>query len=225
MPDLWLLTCAPGSRAGEAMSLFESLPDVPAERRVVVTTQPDPITRDVAGAEVLLFDGTEVNISKWWAVGLDWIAARAGDGPYDVFLVESDTRIAPGDLDRVRAEMRRCGCVAAGADWLGLLPAGVTLVRRSNAAMGPATLRLPGIGMVVAGEAGLRHDQRFRWWLADDDLEWQARAAGGTALVGGTTLQHEGTTPLEGERLQAWIEDEPRFAAKWGGVPAQGGVL
>lgn len=225
-PDLWVLTVAPGDRAGEVHELRASLPGVPNARFIVVTTQPDPLD----GA-TLLFDSTELNIAKWWTVGLNHIAALAHHEyldptqPYDVFITESDTRITPEDLDLVRAEMRRAGCVMGGADWKHLLPGlGVNLVRRSNQAVFPAATRLPGIGLVVAGEVGLRHDPQFRWWLVDDDLEWQAREAGGTVLVGGTSLTHTGFQgELRGERLTAWHEDQPKFMAKWGGMPATGG--
>lgn len=223
LPDLWVLTVAPGSRADEVADLRASLPDVPDHRFVVVTTRPDPIP----GA--LLFDSDELNIAKWWTVGLEYIYdIRGFRGPevYDVLIVESDTRITPEDLDSVRAEMRRSSCVMAGADWQRMLPGpGINLVRRSNTPITPGTLRLPGIGLVVAGEAGLRHDPQFRWWYVDDDLEWQAREAGGTVLVGGTTLTHRGSTPMTGERATFAQEDIVKFAAKWGGTPADGGSI
>jgi hypothetical protein len=121
--------------------------------------------------------------------------------------------------------MRRSSCVAAGADWQGLLGPGVNVVRRSNTPVMPAQMRLPGIGLVVAGEVGLRHDPAFRWWYADDDFEWQSREAGGTVLVGGTTLAHTGTTPMEGDRARFAVEDVERFRAKWGGDPSTGGRI
>jgi hypothetical protein len=216
LPDLWVLTVAPNSRAHEVDALRASMPDVAPHRFVTVTTQPDPIP----GA--LLFDSDDLNIAKWWTVGLEHIARYYETQPYDVFIVESDTRITPADLDAVRAEMRRTGCVMAGADWQSLLPAGVTLVRRSLEPM-DRRFRLPGIGLVVAGEAGLRHDTQFRWWYVDDDLEWQARASGGTALVGGTTLTHTGGSPMVGDRARFAQEDVVKFDNKWGGTPQDGG--
>jgi hypothetical protein len=78
------------------------------------------------------------------------------------------------------------------------------------------THRIPGVCMLVAGELGIRFDEAFRWWYADDDFEWQHRKAAGTGLVKGTMIQHGPGRPLTGERAQYAEEDIHRFVAKWG---------
>lgn len=222
VPDLWVLTVAPNSRIDEVIDL-RTVMSVHADMFVTVTTQPDPIP----GA--LLFDSDEINISKWWDLGLDHIAEHydhhgRGLAKWDVLLIESDAWITAEDLYEVRLEMRRSGCIMAGADWQGHLHGrGTNLVRRTHAPILPMTHRLPGIASVVAGEVGMRHDSQFRWWYADDDYEWQHRVYGGTVLVGGTTVQHSGTTPLVGERAAYAVEDRERFRVKWGGTPEDGG--
>ena len=224
-PDLWVLTCAPGSRADEAAALLTSL-DTPA---VLVTTQPDPVPADfLPDVEVLLFDSTEINISKWWTLGLDWIAAHYADDPdaiWDVALVETDAAITRDHIDIMRDHMRVLDCTMAGADFFREMTDKPYYVRRDNSAWRPEA-RCIGFAQVVAGETGIRHDPEFRWWLADDDFEWQHRIGGGTVLVGGLDVKHVGTQgELTGDRLKAWQEDEPKFEAKWGGLPRNGGIL
>jgi len=228
-PDLWVLTCAPRSRMDETASLIESI-GAPA---VVVTTLPEPIPADFLGDDVtvLLFESDEINISKWWTRGLDWIASHYDDGEkWDVLLIESDARMTPRDITRIRRAMRDQDTIMAGGDWRHAMHGQALQVRRDNTAWVPDPSqadagRIPGIACVISGEAGIRHDPEFRWWLADDDFEWQHRVNGGTLLVGGVAVNHVGTQgPLTGARLQAWEEDQVKFLAKWGGLPAQGGV-
>lgn len=230
MPDLWTLTCAPASRAIEVQLLFDRVGF--EDKCVVVTTQPDPI-RYSDGNHLLLFDDTEINISKWWTLGLDYID-RMNEGnpdPYDILVIESDGRMSFEDVDFTRKVMREENCVMAGADWHHILPEGQHKVRRDNSRWIGSTgradqSRLPGMALVVAGEAHLRHDPEFRWWLADDDFEWTARVNGGTVLVSGPNFYHEGTQgPLTGERLKAFREDEGKFLRKWGGLPDRGGII
>lgn len=230
-PDLWVLTCAPGSRTHEAWETFHTL-GVPIGRRVLVTTQPDPVI-DIEAC-LLHYDGTDINISKWWTIGLDWIASQYADDPdaiWDVLIIETDARMAPSHVEKIRDLMRHHGCVMGGADWRHVLTDQSHHIRRDNSSWIPDPSaadagRIPGIACVIAGETGIRHDTDFRWWLADDDFEWQHRINGGTILVAGTEIFHQGTQgELTGERLQAWQEDLPRFMEKWGGIPSTGGIL
>jgi RNAse (barnase) inhibitor barstar len=224
-PDLWILTCAPGHRADEAAQLFDNLGMTPG---VLVTTQPDPVPFNFQPeVEVLLFDSEEINISKWWTLGLDHIASQYADDPdakWDVLLVETDTYITLEHADRMRRLMREQECVMAGADFYHVMPDMPFKVRRDNSVWRHEG-RCIGLAQMLVGEAGLRHDPEFRWWLADDDFEWQARVNGGTILVGGLDVTHKGTQgPLTGERLIAWEEDQIKFKEKWGALPADGGI-
>lgn len=231
-PELWVLTVSPAQRRAEAVSLFDSM-NIDPGHRVTVTTQPSPI-QDASGlGELLVYPGTDINISKWWSLGLDFIQATMvsqGVTEWDVLVMESDARMTREDVDTVRSTMRHVGVSMAGADWHHILTPGGWYARLDNAKWVPAGFsadqaRLPGMALVVAGEKGIRHDPEMRWWLADDDFEWQHRVNGGTVLVGGTTMHHEGTQgPLVGERLQAFREDQVKFLKKWGGLPENGGV-
>lgn len=223
LPDLWVLSCAPASRKWEADQLFESL-NTPITRRVLVTTQPDPILE--FDGFLIEYPGTDINISKWWNLGLDFIAHQYDDGDkWDVAVAETDARMDPHDLDLLRDAMRNCSSVMAGGDWENTLGDNTLYYLRKDNMSVPVG-RIPGILKVVAGETGIRHDPEFRWWLADDDYEWQHRSAGGTLLVSGMAVHHTGTQgPLTGERLQAWEEDQAKFFEKWGGMPGTNGIL
>lgn len=227
-PDLWVLSCAPGSRKAEAEELYTSL-SINKEFSVLVTTEPDPV--DYFYGHLLRYPDTDINISKWWTLGLDHIASHYGPGDiWDVLVMESDARMTPEDVDTIRSTMRHVGVSMAGADWHHILKDGEWYARLDNkqwipAGFGADQARLPGMALMVAGERGIRHDPEMRWWLADDDFEWQHRINGGTVLVGGTTMSHVGTQgPLVGERLQAFREDQVKFLKKWGGLPENGGV-
>jgi hypothetical protein len=65
----------------------------PAEKTVIVTTQPEPIKPTDTAATVLRYEGTDINISRWWNIGLDWIEEHHEVGPYEVLCMESDVRI------------------------------------------------------------------------------------------------------------------------------------
>jgi hypothetical protein len=212
----YLLTPAPRSRLAELQELWDSLGIEPAHR-VVVTTQPDPIKPDDVDGQVVLFDSEELNISKWWTAGLDHIASREHE-PYNVLLCESDARISQPDLDRLVEVLRSEAVVMAGADWCGTLAADQVLINTVKAPV-PQHLRLPGVALLVRGELGIRHDPAITFWFADDDFENQHRVNGGTALVGGTTVQHSDSTPrTEAFIHQTWA-DGHRFQAKWGFMP------
>lgn len=225
-PDLWALTCAPGSRADEAAALMNRL-GVHPDEVVLVTTQPDPVPQDFP-ATVLLFDSEEINISRWWTLGLDHIAAHYADDPdaiWDVLLVETDALITGEHVEVMREHMRTLDCVMAGADFFHVMPDLPYKVRRDNT---PWRIegRCIGFAQVVAGETGIRHDPEFRWWLADDDFEWQHRVNGGTVLVGGLDVRHDGTQgELTGDRKLAWEQDQPKFLRKWHGLPSHDGII
>ncbi|MBA2471259.1 MAG: hypothetical protein H0V41_03080 [Pseudonocardiales bacterium] len=188
----------------------------PVDRTVVVTTLPEPIEQDeLPGVTVLLSPEPEVNISRWWNTGLDWIEQHHEPGPYEVLCMESDVRIEWSTLAQLRMVLRNYNLAMVGADWHGV----VTSAVETRYDLDPWTTehRIPGLCRLVAGELGLRFDEQFRWCFADDDFEWQHRKAAGTGLVRGLTFEHGPGRPLTGDCAE-WAEvDRQRFVAKWGG--------
>lgn len=212
----WVLIPCHRPRLTELRASLVNL-GMPAGRTVIVTTEPEPIgPTQIRAAAVLCSPEPGINISRWWNLGLDWIAAQQTPGePYEVLCMESDVRIDWPTVTRLRTALREHGLAMVGADWYGVAREPVE-IRRD---LVPETVehRIPGVCMLVAGELGLRFDEQFRWWYADDDFEWQHRKAGGTGLVRDLTIKHGPGRPLTGERAEYAEVDRQRFVAKWGG--------
>ena len=218
MTELWGLTCAPASRLDEANEALR-FAGIHSDRRVFVTTQPHPIQRGEVDGLLVLFDSDEINISKWWNTGLDFIAERAGD-TYDVAWISSDVRVSQETLNVVRGQMREHNTVMAGPDWHN---AASSHIIRRDTKNHDLSSRIPGVSFILRGESGIRADPEFRWWLADDDLEWTCKVNGGTLLVSGVSLDHlTDGHPLDEPRYQAFQEDIVKFRDKWGDDPFHG---
>lgn len=211
----WLLTPCHAPRLDDLRESLEYLGH-PANRTVVVTTMPEPIHSEALRATVLLSPEPGINISRWFNLGLDWIAKREA-GPYEVLCMGSDVRITHETVEALVREMRDRDLAMTGADWYDVATAPVEIRREPTP--GSVYRRIPGVAMLAAGELGLRFDEQFRWWYADDDFEWQHRVNGGTGLVRGQTLQHGAGTPLDSSRVRYAAEDLVKFLAKWGTVP------
>ena len=182
MVDLWAMSVAPAIRLAEVTEAFEST-GISSDRWVLVTTLPSPIDQEDFPGKVFFFFSEEINISKWWNLAEDYIQGAndirsIGEYKWDVLLIESDARMTPEDIETVRTVMREENCIMAGADWKGLLTDGQQKVRRDNSRW-RVDGRLPGTCHVFAGEAGLRHDPEFRWFLSDDDWVWNHQSNGG----------------------------------------------
>ena len=148
-----------------------------------------------------------LNISRWWNAGIRAAAraaARAGEaagtdgGGWDVLVANDDIIAPPGLVAGLSAGMRSdlyalayCHPPAAG------------------------TTTISGWCFMLRGEAGLLADERLKWWYGDDDLEYQARAKGGSISVPGCTVQHlyPGGND-EGMEAQI-VADAEYFRAKW----------
>ena len=228
LPRLYVLTCAPKDRGHEAEKALDSACVSSESDRIVVTTQPNPIDQDSFRGTVLLFDSEEINISKWWGLGMDYIRSNRPDNdPFDVLIIESDARMSEEDVDHIRHIMRKNNCVMGGADWKELLPPDGLLIRRDNTRH-DVDARLPGVAYIIAGVwSALKHDLQYRFWNAAVKIEWLARTNGGTVLVGGTTVEHTGHVTsggLVGDIAQFAAEDVIKFKEEWGATPHDGGI-
>ena len=222
---LYGITCAPADRSVEAEQVLIEA-GVDSDKAFLVTTQPNPVPPSDFYGTVILFDSEEINISKWWDLGMEHIRSL-NDGTFDVLLIESDARMSSEDVVTVRAAMRDNNCVMAGSDWNNLLGPGVNHIRRDNSRW-HTNGRIPGVAYIFAGEVEeLRHNPEMRFWYADDWLEWVARVNGGTILVGGTTVEHTGHVTNGGlpEPIATYArEDLVKFVERWGGSPHDGGI-
>lgn len=160
------------------------------------------------------------NLSKLWNIGLEMALqhARGGDctpdarlAPYDVAVLNDDAIIPPGWFNAVATAMRAWEAAAGSSGLAG----GTTYVHRI-----PGTtalhLRMQGHAFVLKGETHLRADERLAWWCGDNDLDMQARQAGGTVIIGGYPVEHlhpdQSTT---GELAARTGIDLATFVEKW----------
>lgn len=82
--------------------------------------------------------------------------------------------------------------------------------------------RMCGWAFVVCGESGIRADESMRWWWCDTDIDWQARARGGTIIAPGAIATNQlpnAWTNAKPELGEQAGKDRAAFAAKWGSNP------
>lgn len=145
---------------------------------------------------VIAYTDEVPNISVLWNLGLR-AAARRGNRPYDVAVLNDDAIVPPGWFRAVTAEMRRTGAVAGSA-------------------ARPNDPRMAGFAFILDGTAGIFADEQFQWWFGDDDIEHRARLAGGVAQPGGLHVEHRHPSATTvGVLAQVAAADRDRFDRKW----------
>jgi hypothetical protein len=217
----WTVVPCPGSRVSELVTMKNSLM-LASDRFVVVTTDGDPVEEDERYLPIVLtLPWTGHHISKWWNVGLEYVAARMGPrAPYNVFMPGSDVTGSIAGVIALAIALRSTGTAMVGPDWNGTLGAGETI----RTWVGPDAPRsqferVPGECFMIRGELGMRCDDRFRWWYTDDDLEMVARNRGGAAIVAGVDLVHPLGNELNETQQRHAAEDRALFVKKWGREP------
>lgn len=155
------------------------------------------------------------NLSRLWNLGIDWARAHAREGLLPFIAVLNDDAIVPTAwFAEVEANMREFGCYA------GAFADGPLVIHREP---GVTALdrRMPGYAFIIRGN--LRADERLRWWCGDNDLDMQARQAGGTVLCRQFDLgpaQHlypdQSTRGVLAEQAAL---DMATFVEKWGFRP------
>jgi len=184
---------------------------------VVVEGGPDAALQDVdAGYSVVR--EPELNISKWWNLGLTLCASKAKSMSvkhWDVVVLNDDVIVPPGWVQAVSDGMRATGA-AAGCSG-AYSPH--TVVHREPGPVGLAT-RMVGFAFILAGEKGVRANEQLRWYFSDDHVDWMARRAGGMAMIPGYPVNHlYPNAQMSGELHATVPEDAARFAAYWGMRP------
>jgi GT2 family glycosyltransferase len=193
----------------------------PARIFVVDNASTPPLETDQA---TVLHDSDQPpNLSRLWNIGLTMAHATAvaedPGRPYAVLVCNDDVILPPSGVLRLHAAMRACGATIAFPDQHHR---GNTLHRTEP---GPVPLheRMTGYCWLLDGYAGLRMDERFRWWCGDDDIEWRALARrGGTVLVAGVTVEHlhpDQSTNANPALYEQAGRDKDAFTEKWGQPP------
>ena len=160
----------------------------------------------------------ELNISKWWNLGLTLCASKAkalSIQHWDAVILNDDVIVPPGWVKAVSDGMRAAGA-AAGCSGA---PGPHVVVHHQPGPVGLAT-RMVGYAFILAGEKGVRANEQLRWYFSDDHVDWMARKAGGMAMIPGYPVNHlHPNAQMSGELHATVPEDAARFAAYWGMRP------
>lgn len=184
---------------------------------VVVEGGPDAQILDPDGFSIIR--EPELNISKWWNLGLTLIESRMkqdGIKRWDVAILNDDTIVPPGWMEAVTSAMREENA-AAGCSGGTAVPH--RIVHRQPGPVGLIT-RMKGFAFVLAGGKGVRANENLRWYFSDDHVDWLSRKLGGMVMIPGFGVEHLHPNEQMGPELQAMVpEDAARFVAFWGARP------
>lgn len=195
---------------------------------VVVDTGYEPPWGTYHGKVTVLRDVVDPpNISRWWNLGLNYVAKAQrlestnpdGYSSRDEYVVAvlNDDLVVPRKFVQQLAEgIVSTGAAVAYPDQHGF---GRSHLHQY---VGPISLyrRMIGYAFALRGSANIRADETLQWWYGDDDIDWTARQRGGSLLVGGLSVQHlrPNETTIGKLAVQAGL-DRGRFEAKWGRTP------
>lgn len=159
----------------------------------------------------------EINISKWWNLGLTLIADRAREQQWkrwNVVILNDDAIIPDTWVDNVARKMRQMDAAAASSGNPNPIPA-------FHSRPGPVDLstRLQGYAFMLAGEKGVRANETLKWYFTDDHVDWLSRQQGGVLSIPGLHVRHLYPNAQVDEEIQEQIaRDAAAFTAYWGGM-------
>lgn len=216
--NIWVVIPAHRAALGHVKENLALLGRDLASRTVIVANGDHPITEfELDEGPHIIQAGKEINISRWWNLGLDHIEEweTNPDGTqysrWHVLVLNADARIKPEGVARLSWALdTNPGYAMAGPK------AGVGIEREHRPGPNGLDKRVPGWCFMLTSDVPLRADERYRWWFGDNDLEWRAREAGGTLRVGRIEAAHLGDGVPRGKLLELAREDQIRFEEKWG---------
>jgi hypothetical protein len=195
---------------------------------VVIDTGYEPPWGTYHGKVAVLRDVTQPpNISRWWNLGLDYVAKAqqleaTNPGGYSslddyVVAILNDDLVVPRKFVQKLAEgIIHTGAAAAYPDQHGFGR------HHLHQYVGPISLyrRMTGYAFALRGSANIRADETLQWWYGDDDIDWTARQRGGSLLVGDLRVEHLNPNQTTvGELAEQTGRDRRQFEAKWGRTP------
>jgi hypothetical protein len=206
----------------DACECIEAMGIEPTRVIVVANGQNPPTRRELPAGVILTVDSNPyggINISRWWNTGLR-IASLAAEGDHATLVINADARIDRAGIDTLAHTIDLTGVAAAYPSLHGL--PSHTNYRPEEVDL---RTRLTGFCFMLRGD-GVRADERFAWWYGDDDIDWQARVAGGSRMVTGVHVTHPAMGGTDTEALAETIRvDRARFVAKWGRAPHGAGAV
>lgn len=213
------------NRPEQLRSLVRSLVDQCDAIYIVDNASNPPVTADVfandklpsGGVLIIPDDEQPPNLSRFWNVGLNAIAAGAHHmslTKWDVAILNDDAVVPGGWYDYVAAKLRETpGVRVACTNAYGVSHAPLTKHEPDR----DVTTRMCPWAFVVPGELGQRADERFRWWWGDTDWDWTARQNGGVTIWPGLQVFNTGAnSSTVGELAVQAGRDGQAFAEKWG---------
>lgn len=189
------------------------------ERIWVIEGGPDAayLDPDHFGVDFVVAREPELNISRWWNLGLslvaDW-ARHCGVAKWNVAIVNDDVLAYPPWVKVVSTRMREMNAAAASSGNPGPVPA-------LHTTPGPVNLmtRLQGFAFILAGEKGVRANEQLHWYFSDDHVDWLSRQQGGVLSIPGYNVEHRFPNGQVTPELQEQIaKDAEAFTAYWGGM-------
>jgi GT2 family glycosyltransferase len=216
-PEMLAELVAIVSREVDAVFVIDNASDQPVSTRALREACEYPRGEIV----VLRDDEQPPNLSRLWNIGLDAVDEEGSDAnrpemvTWDIAVLNDDALPPTGWLTAVSNAMRSDERKPAAACMLPLYE----LVLKTEPDR-ELHRRLDGGAFMLRGELGLRADERMRWWWGDTDLDWQARAAGGTLLVPGPPVPNRlANSTTVGELALQGGRDGEVFKEKWGYRP------
>jgi hypothetical protein len=207
------------NRPQVAMQCFDAIAPQVDVVYVVDNSDNEPLKPDelLSNVYVIEYDkqGQVPNLSLFWNIALDLIkldAKRMDSELWDVAILNDDAIVPEGWFDAVSSAMRENNCAAASSC------GGAMAIHREPGPV-PIMTRMYGPAFIVAGEKGLRGDERLKWYYTDDYMDWESRKLGGMVIIPGYTVNHlypnaQVTGPIQ-EQIS---RDATLFSEIYGGV-------
>lgn len=80
--------------------------------------------------------------------------------------------------------------------------------------------RMYGPAYILRGDAGIRCNERLKWWWNDTDMDWKARGAGGMVMVPGPYVHNKyPNASTVGVNAEQAGRDREAFKEIWGWLP------
>jgi len=160
------------------------------------------------------------NLARLWNLGIDALTQLRGaePGPWWIAFLCDDAIVPEGWFQAVVDGMTQTGAAAGCSNPWGTQHPPQLKTAPDNDLMG----RMVGWAFILDATKGLRADERLRWWFQDTMIDWAARAAGGSVMVGGfpvpNRLPNDFTCNVPGLGEQA-ARDGEMFAQIHGSRP------
>lgn len=189
---------------------------------IVVEAGPDARYIDTQGyglgLDVSVVREPDLNISKWWNLGITLAAGKAEEveaKTWDVVIINDDVIVPDGWVRSVSKTMREMKVAAACSGGRGPIPV-------LHTQPGPVDLmtRMQGFAFILAGEKGVRADEQLVWWFGDDHIDWCSRKLGGMVMIPGYHVEHLYPNGQMTPELHAQTaKDAAAFKAYWRVMP------